>query len=96
MPRRIRVLSIALLTISDSRTLATDPSGDRLQERLVNAGHQLCCRELCADDRYQVRATVSQWIADPTVDVVISSGEIYFNFKKASTPHSWIARLRLV
>ena len=74
MPCRIRVLSIALLTISDSRTLATDPSGDRLQERLVNAGHQLCCRELCADDRYRVRATVSQWIADPLVDVVITSG----------------------
>ncbi|MCT0251071.1 molybdenum cofactor biosynthesis protein B [Synechococcus sp. CS-197] len=74
MPRRIRVLSIALLTISDSRTLTSDPSGDRLQERLVNAGHQLGCRDLCADDRYQVRATVSQWIADPTVDVVITSG----------------------
>jgi len=68
------VLSIALLTISDSRTLTSDPSGDRLQERLVNAGHQLGCRDLCADDRYQVRATVSQWIADPTVDVVITSG----------------------
>lgn len=68
------MLSIALLTISDSRTLASDPSGDRLQERLVNAGHHLGCRDLCADDRYQVRATVSQWIADPTVDVVITSG----------------------
>ncbi|CAK24914.1 molybdenum cofactor biosynthesis protein B [Synechococcus sp. CS-197] len=68
------MLSIALLTISDSRTLTSDPSGDRLQERLVNAGHQLGCRDLCADDRYQVRATVSQWIADPTVDVVITSG----------------------
>lgn len=68
------MLSIALLTISDSRTLTSDLSGDRLQERLVNAGHQLGCRDLCADDRYQVRATVSQWIADPTVDVVITSG----------------------
>ena len=68
------MLSIALLTISDSRTLATDPSGDCLQERLMSAGHQLCCRELCADDRYQIRASMSRWIADPSVDVVITSG----------------------
>ena len=68
------MLSIALLTISDSRTLDTDPSGDLLQERLLGAGHHLHSRAICPDDRYRIRAAVSQWIVDPTVDVVITSG----------------------
>ena len=68
------MLSIALLTISDSRTLENDPSGDLLQERLLGAGHQLHSREICTDDRYRIRASVSQWIVDSTVDVVITSG----------------------
>ena len=68
------MLSIALLTISDSRTLENDPSGDLLQERLLGAGHQLHSREICPDDRYRIRASVSQWIVDSTVDVVITSG----------------------
>jgi molybdenum cofactor biosynthesis protein B len=68
------VLSIALLTISDSRTLENDPSGDLLQERLLEAGHHLHSREICPDDRYRIRAAVSQWIVDPSIDVVITSG----------------------
>lgn len=68
------MLSIALLTISDSRTLETDPSGDLLQERLLGAGHHLQSREICPDDRYRIRAAVSQWIVDPSIDVVITSG----------------------
>ncbi len=68
------MLSIALLTISDSRTLDTDPSGDLLQERLLGAGHHLHSRAICPDDRYRIRAAVSQWIVDPTIDVVITSG----------------------
>ena len=68
------MLSIALLTISDSRTLDTDPSGDLLQERLLGAGHHLHSRAIGPDDRYRIRAAVSQWIVDPTVDVVITSG----------------------
>ena len=40
----------------------------------MSAGHQLCCQELCADDRYQIRSSVSRWIDDPIVDVVITSG----------------------
>ena len=67
-------LAIALLTISDTRTLANDASGDQLQRSLEQAGHRLHERRLCADDRYQIRAELSRWIADPTVDVVISSG----------------------
>ena len=67
-------LSIALLTVSDTRTLAEDRSGDALQGRLEAAGHRLMNRALVPDDRYRIRATVSQWIADPAVQVVISSG----------------------
>lgn len=67
-------LSIALLTISDTRSLADDASGDHLQNSLAAAGHRLEERALCPDDRYRIRAELSRWIADPDVDVVISSG----------------------
>ena len=67
-------LSIALLTVSDSRTLADDPSGDALQQRLEGAGHRLAERTLVPDNRYRIRAELSRWIADPTIQVVISSG----------------------
>ena len=60
--------------MSDRRTLADDPSGDCLQQQLLEAGHTLADRRICPDDRYQVRASVSHWIADDAVDVVITSG----------------------
>ena len=60
--------------MSDRRTLADDTSGSWLQEQLQGAGHQLQERSICPDDRYQVRAVVSRWIADPTTDVVITCG----------------------
>lgn len=67
-------LSIALLTVSDSRSLANDPSGDALQQRLEQAGHRLADRRLVADNRYQIRAELSRWIVDANVQVVISTG----------------------
>ena len=67
-------LSIALLTVSDSRSLSNDPSGDAMQQRLEAAGHRLLERTLVSDDRYRIRAELSRWIADPAVQVVISSG----------------------
>ena len=67
-------LAIALLTVSDSRSLADDPSGDALQQRLEAGGHHLVDRQLVPDDRYRIRAELSRWIADPMVQVVISSG----------------------
>ena len=67
-------LAIALLTVSDSRTLAEDHSGDALLERLQAAGHQLADRQLVPDNRYRIRSALSCWIADPAVQVVISSG----------------------
>lgn len=67
-------LSIAMLTISDTRTLADDSSGDQLVRSLEAADHRLHERQLCPDDRYQIRRELSRWIADPGVDVVITSG----------------------
>ena len=67
-------LAIALLTVSDTRSLADDSSGDALQKALLAAGHQLQQRQLVPDDRYAIRAVLSAWIADPAVQVVISSG----------------------
>ena len=67
-------LAIALLTVSDTRTLEDYRSGDALQQRLESAGHRLVQRLLVPDDRYQIRSEVSRWIADAGVQVVISSG----------------------
>jgi molybdenum cofactor biosynthesis protein B len=67
-------LAIALLTVSDTRSLADDSSGDALQQRLEQAGHRLVERRIVPDDRYRIRAELSRWIADPAVQVAISSG----------------------
>ncbi|MDA8390742.1 MAG: molybdenum cofactor biosynthesis protein B [Gammaproteobacteria bacterium] len=67
-------LSIAILTVSDTRTLETDTSGQTLVERLEAAGHRLADRRLVRDDRHVLRAVVAQWIADPAVQVVITTG----------------------
>ena len=72
--RPFKPLNIAVLTVSDSRSLAEDRSGDRLVERLESAGHKRFERELLPDDIYQIRATVSRWIAEPECDVVITTG----------------------
>lgn len=72
-PARVS-LAIALLTVSDTRTLVDDHSGDALAERLQAAGHRLQERRIVPDDRYRIRAELSRWIADPAVQVVISSG----------------------
>ena len=67
-------LAIAVLTVSDTRTLDTDRSGALLAGRVAAAGHRLASRQIVRDDRYAIRAIVSQWIADPQVDVVITTG----------------------
>ncbi|WP_410474815.1 molybdenum cofactor biosynthesis protein B [Guyparkeria sp. TX1] len=72
--RHFKPLNIAVLTVSDSRSLAEDRSGDLLVERLESVGHRLYERQLRPDDIYQIRATVSQWIAAPECDVVITTG----------------------
>jgi len=65
---------IAVLTVSDSRTEATDTSGRALAERLVAAGHVLAEKCIVPDDIYHMRAVVSRWIAAPDVNVVITTG----------------------
>jgi molybdopterin adenylyltransferase len=82
-------LNIAVLTLSDTRTLATDTSGDALVELLTQAGHHLVARELCADNVYQMRAIVSGWIADAGIHVVITTGGTGFTHRD-STPEALI------
>ncbi|MEX2520198.1 MAG: molybdenum cofactor biosynthesis protein B [Paracoccaceae bacterium] len=65
---------IAVLTVSDSRTLAEDRSGDVLAERLTGAGHILADRAIVTDDVEKIVARLKGWIADPGVDVAISTG----------------------
>jgi molybdenum cofactor biosynthesis protein B len=67
-------VGIAVLTVSDSRGLEQDSSGRVLIERLTAAGHRLAGRAILPDDVYRIRAQASAWIADPAVQVVISTG----------------------
>lgn len=67
-------LNIAVLTVSDSRTLEDDTSGQVLVQRIEDAGHRLAARQIVKDDIYHIRAVVSHWIADEHVQVVISTG----------------------
>ncbi|MBS9476815.1 molybdenum cofactor biosynthesis protein B [Ancylobacter radicis] len=67
-------LAIAVLTISDTRTPADDRSGNTLVERLEGAGHRLAARAIVPDDVDTIRAQAAGWIADPAVDVVITTG----------------------
>lgn len=69
-----RPVRIAILTVSDTRTLETDTSGATLVERLEGAGHKLAARELVTDDISKVRSLVQSWIAADDVDAVISTG----------------------
>jgi molybdenum cofactor biosynthesis protein B len=67
-------LNIAVLTVSDSRTEETDKSGALLKDRAEAAGHQVLAKRIVPDDVYQMRALFSQWIADPEVQVILSTG----------------------
>lgn len=65
---------IAVLTVSDTRTFATDTSGDTLVARLETAGHELAARDLLKDEASAIRERVAAWIADPLIDAVITTG----------------------
>ncbi len=67
-------LNIAVLTVSDTRTVADDRSGRVLVDRLEEAGHNLADRQIVTDDIEAIRAQVKQWISRDDVDVVISTG----------------------
>jgi molybdenum cofactor biosynthesis protein B len=65
---------IAVLTVSDTRRPEDDRSGDTLVERLTGAGHHLAARDIVTDDRDLISARLRDWIADPGVDVILSTG----------------------
>ncbi len=67
-------LNIAILTVSDTRTEADDISGKTLVERVEKSGHSLFSKIIVMDNIYQIRATVSKWITDDKVNVIISTG----------------------
>ena len=65
---------IALLTVSDTRTLKDDKSGSVLAERIEISGHQVVSRKLIRDDRQKIRSQLENWVKSETVDVIISTG----------------------
>ena len=67
-------VSIAVMTVSDTRTPDTDSSGDILAQRVQDAGHNLAARTIVTDDKEKIAAQMKSWIAAPEVDVVISTG----------------------
>lgn len=67
-------VGIAVLTVSDSRTLETDTSGAYLSRRIEDAGHILRDRQIITDDAGKIRAQVVKWSNDPAIDVVITTG----------------------
>lgn len=80
-------LNIAVLTVSDTRSLETDTSGQLFVDRLQAAGHQLAARMLLKDDLYRIRAQVATWIADDDVQVILITGGTGFTARD-STPEA--------
>ena len=69
-----RALRVAVLTVSDTRDAGSDTSGKLLADRVIRDGHVLAARALVKDEVAQIQAQLKKWIADPGVDVVISTG----------------------
>ncbi len=80
-------ISIAVLTVSDTRTEETDSSGQLLVEALTEAGHQLAEKAIVQDNIYQIRAQLSQWIASDTIQAVLITGGTGFT-SRDSTPEA--------
>jgi len=80
-------MNIAVLTVSDTRTLQTDTSGQYLADQVLNLGHKLAAREIVIDDIYLMRAVVSKWVADPEIHTIITTGGTGFTGRD-STPEA--------
>ena len=80
-------LICAILTVSDTRTLADDKSGDLLQDFLLADEHTIAAREIVKDDIYAIRAIVSSWIVDKDINVIITTGGTGFTGRD-STPEA--------
>ncbi|WP_275287672.1 molybdenum cofactor biosynthesis protein B [Halomonas elongata] len=87
MSEAMVALSVAVLTVSDTRTEETDRSGQTLVERLEAAGHRLHDKRIIADDVYHIRAQVAAWIADAEVQVILTTGGTGFTGRD-STPEA--------
>jgi len=74
MARDFIPVRLAVLTVSDTRSLAEDRSGDTLAQRIEAAGHVLAARAICRDERAEIAARLREWCADPGIDVILSTG----------------------
>ena len=72
--RKFLPVNIAVLTVSDTRTIADDRSGDLLADRINGAGHNLAGREIVVDDQLSIIQKVNYWRKDPEIDVVVGTG----------------------
>lgn len=72
--REFMAVRIAVLTVSDTRSQVDDKSGDTLAERIADAGHVLAARSIEKDDRAAIVAHLRRWIADPAIDVILTTG----------------------
>jgi molybdenum cofactor biosynthesis protein B len=66
--------NVAVLTVSDTRTLENDTSGQLLVDRLTEVGHEIVAREIVVDSELQIRARLAAWIADPQIEIIIATG----------------------
>ena len=80
-------LGMAVLTISDTRTLKTDTSGALLAERLTGAGHTLLARAIVTDDIAAIRAQLQEWLADPVIEIILTTGGTGFS-PRDNTPEA--------
>ena len=85
--QEFKPLNIAVLTLSDTRTAENDTSGDALVEMLTADGHRLAVRDLCADNVYRMRAIVANWIVNPDIHVIITTGGTGMT-RRDSTPEA--------
>lgn len=72
--RLFKPLNLAVLTVSDTRTEQDDRSGHALVSRLTEAGHTLADKRIVPDDKYAIRAALSNWLVTPAIDAVLSTG----------------------
>jgi molybdenum cofactor biosynthesis protein B len=72
--REFIAMNIAVLTLSDTRTIVDDKSGNILVDRLQNAGHHLADRQMSKDDVDTIRHITNRWINDPEIDVILTTG----------------------
>jgi molybdenum cofactor biosynthesis protein B len=74
MEREFIPVNIAVLTVSDTRTLETDTSGGYIVQRMTEVGHRIAARAIVIDSELSLRAQLAAWIADPGIDVIIATG----------------------